>query len=165
MEAVSSEKTYKCNGSIYKIVPIVDEAFTEEDYSTACDYTQIPDKDMYIGAMVESIKQGLCFSVYRDSKRVGFMYNVQEGDNYIGAAIHLSYDTCVMLLGLRRAFEINNAHKILVYPFDNLRYFISLASGTSIRSHHCIGSGLSIVKKDMWPKGERLCKYLQIEEL
>jgi len=120
---------------------------------------------LYKKNMVTSLEQGLAFAIFKEDKRIGFVYMLVKDNMYIGVSIHLEKDVTGMLIGLRTIFEIYDAHKIKVTPHPGgLKYFLSMATGSSIRAYHTHGSPLTILREDIYEKGKKMFKYLGLTD-
>ena len=155
---------YICDNIEYKIESIDDSSFVEVDVKTVEDQITDISLDTYKENMVKAIEQKLAFSIYRDSTRVGFVYNYVEDFKYIGASIWIHSDMVSMLVGLRTIFEISDAHKLVFVPHkEGIRYFKSMVKGSSIRANYKTGSPLVVLRDVVYNKGFKMFKYLGIE--
>lgn len=160
MEAVS----YTCNGVVYRVEPITNIDVIDGDIATVLDTISDTSLELYKDNMIKAVQQEFAFAVYKDTIRVGFIYNYMDRYKYIGASVYIKDDIISAIIALRTMFEINTTHKLTFIPHKNgLRYFKSMATGQSIRAFHGTGSPLVVLRDDVYSKGLRMFKYLGIK--
>ena len=159
MQAVS----YTRGSDIYEVKPITDIACMGQDMASVSDVIQDTDPDYYKANMLDSVAQGLAYDIWKNGERVGFVYNKIENDQYYGCSIKI-WDHIGMLIGLKHMFDICDKHKISFAPHENnLKDFISMAAGASIRLWHTTDtSTVFILRDEIYPRGERIMKYLGV---
>lgn len=156
--------SYKSDGKTYSVVKAT-EANVKADYEFALQDGVEVDEE-YINRMYMSVSQGLAFRITRSGKKIGVMYNAVIDGEYVGCSIYCKGDRVGMLVLMKTMFEVYDWHKIMVMPHTNgLKDFISMATSNSIVGFHTRGLPLTIVKKDVVPKGVKMFKYLNIEAL
>lgn len=162
MEAVS----YICDNTFYTIKAITTCDSIPYDVNTV--YSIIKDTDItqYISNMELSVKQGYSFAIFKDGIRVGFVYSFKQNHQYIGASIYIIGDVVAASIALKTIFDITDSHKIVFMPHkDNLKFFISMIEGTSIRAHYTDNSPIAILRNVVYTKGTKIFKYLNIQEV
>jgi len=118
---------------------------------------------VYRDNMVASVYQDMAYCVYKNDVRIGFVYNRVEKYRYFGASIWMK-DTIGMIIAMKTMFEVCDNHKIELVPHEGgMKDFLSMATGTSIRTYHTRNrDAIVFLKEDLAPKGERLFKYFGI---
>lgn len=159
--------TYLGNDSIYEVKEILDNTVVKVDAveSLALVDYNVESVEAYECNMDLSIEQKLAFDVYKNNQRIGYVYNIIDNEVYIGCSIHL-VDTIGMLLAFKTMFEICDKHRIIFAPHgNNINMFKSLVYGPSYRMYNNGSNTVTILKDDMVSKGQRMFKYLGIEEI
>jgi len=156
--------SYRSNGSKYSLVTVT-EGMIDSDMEFALQDGVVVD-DAYRNRMVESVKQGLAFRITKSGKRIGVMYNMVVGEEYIGCSIYCKNDPVGMLILMKSMFDVYDSHKIKIMPHEGMiGDFVSMATADSIKQYHALASPLTITKATLVPKGEKMFKYLKIEVL
>jgi hypothetical protein len=154
--------SYTCDGDIYTVMLIDDISKIESDMESVKDVISDTDPIEYKANMVESIRQGLAYEIYKNEDRVGFVYNKVDGYKYQGCSINIT-DTIAMLIALKTMFEIHDSHKISFNPHTtNIRDFKSMAYGPDIRVYYTTKEPLVLRRDMLEEKGLKLFKYLGI---
>lgn len=162
METVSYTST---KGDIYRIEPIIDTLFIDEDMLSVIDIVSDTDLVQYKSAMEDSIKQKLAYSVYENGARVGFVYNRVFKGKYYGASIYIK-GVIPVIVALRSMFEIADFKSISFIPHkNNLKYFKSMIEGHNIRAYHSGIPTITIKKERMWNNGVKLFSYFGLEKI
>jgi hypothetical protein len=157
--------SYICESNIYTVILIDNLNKIESDMESVKDVISDTDLIEYKANMVESIRQGLAYEIYKNEDRVGFVYNKVDGYEYQGCSINI-VDTIAMLIALKTMFEIYDSHKISFNPHaTNIRDFKGMAYGPDIRAHYTTKNPLVLRREMLEEKGLKLFKYLGIEAL
>jgi hypothetical protein len=157
--------SYICEGNIYTVTLIDDTNKIESDMESVKDIISDTDPIEYKANMIESVRQGLAYEIYKNENRVGFVYNKVDGYEYQGCSINI-LDTISMLIALKTMFEIYDSHKISFNPHTtNIRDFKSMAYGPDIRVYYTTKEPLVLRRAMLEEKGLKLFKYLGIEAL
>ena len=158
------DKTYACKGSNYYVKSIKDYSYIATDTYQIIDAIEDTDIAKYKANMKLSVDQELAYSIYKDTERVGYVYNYTIDKAYYGASINIQ-NPVAMILGLKTMFEIYDSHKISFVPHkNNLKYFKSLALGSSIREYHNYNTPVAILRDALLTKGRKAFFYMKIEE-
>lgn len=159
MEAVS----YIYKDDTYTLTPILNSNYIDEDYLTVREEVYDTPENVYKDNMLKAVSQGLAFSVYKNTKRIGFVYNYIEDYKYLGACIWLKNDYIGSLVALKTIFDITDAHKLSFTPhYNGIMYFKSMITGSDIRAFYSGQPYVSIIKSNVVAKGEKIFKYLGI---
>lgn len=155
--------SYTRGNDKYTIEPITDTTQASLDMDTVRHVIWDTDESEYLRYMFISIKQQLAYALFKNGERVGFVYNMIQDGEYITCSIHI-WDPIAMILGVRHIFDIHDSHKVKFAPHaDNLKDFISMAAGPSIRIFHTTGiPTVYMLRSELYPKGERMLKYLGV---
>lgn len=149
----------------YSIVPITDDSFIDSDMIKVDHLLGGMNRVKYREAMVDSINQGLAYSVYEDDKRKGFVYNRVYKGAYYGASINIE-GTIPLMIALRSMFDGVPYRKIAFVPHkDNFKYFKSMIAGDKIRAYHSGIPTITISKEKLTAQGYRLFKYFDIRRV
>jgi hypothetical protein len=157
--------SYICECNIYTVTLIDDINKIESDMESVKDVISDTDPIEYKANMIESVRQGLAYEIYKNEDRVGFVYNKVDGNEYQGCSINI-IDTIAMLIALKTMFEIYDNHKISFNPHTtNIRDFKGMAYGPDIRVYYTTKDPLVLRRDILEEKGLKLFKYLGIDTL
>lgn len=138
MEAVYYVKEHE-----YKVTSALVEDI-DTHYSTVDDNVADVDKDVYINAMEEAIRQGRAWKVTKDGNEVGFLYIRKVINTWLGCSIY-SVDMIGIMLLFKTLHEQEGAIHIKYAPHQGmLKSVKSLATRKSIRLYHNGGTHLRI---------------------
>jgi len=156
--------SYTCDGDLYRVEMITDTSMIDADMATVGDVIDDIDPEVYRDNMVASVYQDMAYCIYKNDVRIGFVYNRVERYRYFGASIWMK-DTIGMIIAMKTMFEVCDNHKIEIVPHEGcIIDYISMASGTSIRTYHCgTRDAIVFLRDELVPKGEKLFKYFGIQ--
>jgi len=157
---------FKHNNSIYEIVTVVSYDDLEIHFSKVLPLIHGTDEEWYKTRMRLGIDQGLAFEVLKDGIYVGHVYTRIEDDKFYGTSVLLGTDITTTVIAFLEIAKQTDRRVIRFMPHsvEQLKQFMSMLYKPSIRNFHSFGSTVSILRKDIVPRLERIYKYLRIEE-
>jgi len=157
--------SYICDNNIYTVESVDTYDTIEEDAIKATADVDGIDIKKYMNAMKKSVYQKLAYHIIKNGVVIGLIYNTIMNDKYTGNCVYCKGDIVGAMVLFKTMSEITPYHKMYILPHTGgLKYFLSQATASSIKSYHIHKTPI-IICKSLEEVYAKLFTYLHIEKL